>query len=55
MSPDPVLEAKMAVSKKVNRMVGRRVVGLGDTISMLTAPDVLPLLKDLIEQIETKE
>lgn len=48
----PALEAKMDVCKQVNRMVGHQVQGLGDLLSILTSPDVLPKLENLITQIK---
>lgn len=46
------LLASQAVCKQVNRMVGFPVQGLGDTLLILTSPDVLPLLKRLIVEVE---
>lgn len=46
---DPRFKAKIAITKKVNRMVGHDVKDLWNTLSILTHPDVLPLLKHLIE------
>jgi hypothetical protein len=46
------LEAKMDVCKQVNRTVGHHVQGLGDLLSVLTSPDVLPKLENLITQIK---
>ncbi len=39
---------KKAIAIRVKRMVGYEVLGLGDTLSMLTGPDLLPLLEELI-------
>jgi len=48
---EEVSEIKKAISRKVNRMVGYEVIGLGDLLSILTGPDVLPDLERLIQQI----
>ena len=39
---------KKAIAIQAKRMVGYEVPGLGDTLSMLTGPDMIGLLEELI-------
>lgn len=43
---------KKAIAIRAKRMVGYEVPGLGDTLSMLTGPDMLPLLEELIRAVK---
>lgn len=45
---DPVLDAKKAIAASLKY----EIVGLFNTLSCLTNPHVLPLLKDLISEVE---
>lgn len=50
-----VPELNQAICRRVNRMVGYHVTGLGDLLSVLTHPDVLPMVEDLIFEIKKEE
>ena len=52
---DEVLKAKQDISKRVKLMVGYDVTGLGDLLSILTGPDVIELLENLIYVVQMKE
>lgn len=43
-------EAKIAVCKKVERVVGYIPQGLGDILSILAHPDVIELTKKFLEE-----
>lgn len=48
-----ILEVQYDIGRKVEQMVGYPIQGLRDILSILTGPDVLPLLEKLIT--ETKK
>ncbi len=43
---------KKAIAIRAKRMTGSEVSGLGDTLSMLTGPDMLVLLEELIRAVK---
>lgn len=41
--------ARETIGRKTTRMVGHEILGLGDILSILTSPEILPSLETLIE------
>ena len=54
-TPSQTELTKRKICKKVERMVGYPVTGLGDILSILTGPDVLPLLETYISEKKREE
>lgn len=46
---DARFQAKRAINVKIERVLGHPMVGLDDILSILTSPDVLPLLENYVE------
>ena len=44
-----------AIGKKYEKQIGKPSQMLPDTLAILTSPDILPLLKQLIEETEKEE
>jgi hypothetical protein len=51
----PTEEAKAAVLLKVRQIVGYNISGLGDILSILSGPEVLPLVRTYLDLQENEK